>query len=138
MKSREQNPTLYFRVLDANVNRLNEGIRVLEDTFRYIYENLSIASKLKELRHTIRPSFYADTIQCRDADADILKPSTDSELNKKNIRDIVIANFKRTQEAARVLEEFCKIDYQAESQAFKNIRYTLYTLEKEALPFLKS
>lgn len=136
MTSREETPALYFRALDANVNRLNEGIRVLEDIFRYIYENHALASGLKELRHKIRPSFYAEAIKCRDADNDILKPSIPSELKKDNLSDILIANFKRTQEAARVLEELCKIEYQTESQAFKDIRYVLYGMEKEAMAFL--
>ena len=42
-------------------------------------------------------------------------------------------NFKRTQESSRVLEEILKLYDLEKSQKFKNIRYELYTLEKEIL-----
>ena len=41
----------YLRLIDANLNRLREGIRVVEDIFRYVYNDKQTALKLKELRH---------------------------------------------------------------------------------------
>jgi len=38
-----------FRLIDANLNRLKEGIRVIEDINRYLYDNQAIASQLKSL-----------------------------------------------------------------------------------------
>ncbi|MCK4974454.1 MAG: thiamine-phosphate pyrophosphorylase, partial [Sulfurimonas sp.] len=43
-------PELY-RVIDANLNRLKEGIRVVEDILRYRDNNKELSSKLKLLRH---------------------------------------------------------------------------------------
>lgn len=44
----------HLRLIDANLNRLREGIRVVEDIFRYIYNNKEISTKLKSLRHIAR------------------------------------------------------------------------------------
>ena len=50
---------------------------------------------------------------------------------RKDINDILIANYKRGQESARVLEECYKIIDINLSEKFKNIRYELYQLDKE-------
>jgi thiamine-phosphate pyrophosphorylase len=54
-------------------------------------------------------------------------------MNRTNIKDILIANYKRAQESARVLEEITKIWSGELAERFKNIRYELYALEKENL-----
>jgi thiamine-phosphate pyrophosphorylase len=118
-----------LRLIDANLNRLREGIRVVEDIFRYIYDDKITASKLKELRHQSRIDNYKDLLQSRDIKNDVLKKSTNSEQNRKNLESILIANFKRAQESARVLEEFCKLTPSKDSENFKYIRYELYDLE---------
>lgn len=118
-----------LRLIDANLNRLREGIRVVEDIFRYIYNDKITASKLKELRHQSRIDNYKDLLQSRDIKNDVLKKSTNSEQNRKNLESILIANFKRAQESARVLEEFCKLVSSKDSENFKYIRYELYDLE---------
>jgi thiamine-phosphate pyrophosphorylase len=118
------------RIIDANLNRLREGIRVVEDIYRYIYNNKEISSKLKSIRHTARVSNYHELIEARDILNDCLKGTTDSEKNRTNLESIVIANFKRAQESARVLEELLKLSDSNESAKFKSIRYELYNLEK--------
>lgn len=118
-----------LRLIDANLNRLREGIRVVEDIFRYIYDDKITASKLKELRHQSRIDNYKDLLQSRDIKNDVLKKSTNSEQNRKTLESILIANFKRAQESARVLEEFCKLVSSKDSENFKYIRYELYDLE---------
>ncbi len=100
------------RLIDANLNRLREGIRVIEDIARYILNDLSLASSLKTLRHKARINdsvFGATLLQHRDIKNDILKKSTPSEKTRENLRDIALANFKRSEESARVLEEIFKL-----------------------------
>ena len=122
-----------FRVMDANLNRLREGIRVVEDILRYKENNKQLASKLKELRHQAQTADTKELLAYRDSVNDVLKPSTKSEKNRENLESIIIANFKRAEESARVLEELYKLNDLATSEKFKNIRYALYTLEKETL-----
>lgn len=119
-----------LRLLDANLNRLREGIRVVEDIYRYIFNDEEIASQLKILRHNSRIDQYSELLDSRDIKNDVLKVSTSSEQNRTDLLSIVIANFKRAQESARVLEEFGKLIDTQTSENFKSIRYELYDLEK--------
>ncbi|RXJ65945.1 thiamine-phosphate pyrophosphorylase [Halarcobacter ebronensis] len=118
-----------LRLIDANLNRLREGIRVVEDIFRYVYDDKKISSKLKELRHLSRLENYKEILETRDIKNDVLRESIKSEQNRADLYSILIANFKRAQESARVLEEFCKLISIKESENFKYIRYELYNLE---------
>ena len=63
----------------------------------------------------------------------MLKKSIDLELQRKDLRSVLTANLKRSQESARVLEEIFKLIDLENSQIFKNARYELYDLEKEIL-----
>lgn len=118
-----------LRLIDANLNRLREGIRVVEDIFRYIYNNKEIASRLKALRHKARIDLYNELLQSRDIRNDVLKKSTSSEQSREDLNAILIANFKRAQESSRVLEEFTKLHDAKISEIFKAIRYELYDIE---------
>ncbi|MDE5603270.1 MAG: thiamine-phosphate pyrophosphorylase, partial [Helicobacter sp.] len=122
-----------FRILDANLNRLREGIRVIEDILRYAFNNKNLALKLKNLRHQCKISLEENLLLHRDSQNDTLKPTTKEEMQRTDLQNIMIANFKRTQESSRVLEEILKLYSPKESQRFKNIRYDLYTLEQEIL-----
>lgn len=118
-----------LRLIDANLNRLREGIRVVEDIFRYIYNDKKTALKLKELRHLARTENYTKLLENRDVANDVLRASIKSEQNRDNLYSILIANFKRAQESSRVLEEFTKLTSIKDSENFKYIRYELYILE---------
>ena len=127
-----------LRIIDANLNRLKEGIRVAEDIFRYAFDNKEIASALKSIRHLAKlPTLYTQLLQSRNSENDVLKPSTPSEMNRTDMQSTVIANFKRAQEAARVLEEILKRLDSTSAQSFKDARYTLYTIEKTAFTYLE-
>ncbi len=122
-----------FRVIDANLNRLKEGIRVIEDFARYGQDDAALASRLKTLRHRSRIDALSALLHSRDSENDVLRPTMPSELQRKNIGDILAANYKRAQESARVLEEMYKMIDPRLSETFKQTRYELYTLEKEHL-----
>ena len=119
----------YLRLIDANLNRLREGIRVVEDIFRYVYNEKQTALKLKELRHLSRLENYIELLETRDVKNDVLRSSIKSEQNRSDLYSILIANFKRAQESSRVLEEFTKLTSIKDSENFKYIRYELYNLE---------
>ncbi len=120
-----------FRVIDANLNRLREGIRVVEDIMRYRDNNKDLSSKLKKLRHLARVNEHAELLQNRDSINDVLRSTTQSELARESITNIITANFKRAQESSRVLEELYKLTSPQYSETFKHIRYELYDLEKQ-------
>jgi len=130
--TKELSPDLY-RVIDANLNRLKEGIRVVEDILRYRDNNKELSSKLKELRHLSKIKETKELLKYRDVSNDVLLSSIKSELNRSNIDSIMIANFKRSQESSRVLEELYKLENIEYSENFKYIRYELYGLERKVL-----
>ncbi|OQR41649.1 thiamine-phosphate pyrophosphorylase [Aliarcobacter cryaerophilus] len=119
----------HLRLIDANLNRLREGIRVVEDIFRYIYNDKEISTKLKSLRHIARTKNYYELLETRDVENDVLRESIKSEQNREDLNSILIANFKRAQESSRVLEELTKLSSIEDSENFKYIRYELYNLE---------
>ncbi len=123
------------RVLDANLNRLKEALRVLEDTQRYIYDNAELSSALKELRHQLTPLISTTRLKSRDIEGDVSKATIESELKRESIEHLIAANFSRATESARVLEETFKlVDVEASAKA-KSIRYRLYHLEKKVFGF---
>ena len=119
------------RLIDANINRLREGLRVIEDINRYIYDNGSLSSRLKNIRHLISKAYNIDRLTHRDILNDVSKGSTDSEMLRDSIEAVAIANFSRVQESARVLEEIFKLKDLELSKLFKEIRYELYDIERE-------
>ncbi|MFT7005239.1 MAG: hypothetical protein ACJAWW_002612 [Sulfurimonas sp.] len=131
MTTKEELSPELFRVIDANLNRLKEGIRVVEDIMRYRDNNKDYSLRLKQLRHKSRIDEIYKLLTHRDSINDVLRPTTKSELNRTDIKSIIIANFKRAQESSRVLEELFKLSDETYSEEFKYIRYELYNLEKE-------
>lgn len=121
------------RVIDANLNRLREGIRVVEDILRYKDNNKELSTKLKKLRHLSRIDETVEILKYRDSVNDVMRTSIKSELNRDSLNSIIVANFKRAEESARVLEELFKLYSQIYSENFKYIRYELYQIEKELL-----
>ncbi|MDR2151762.1 MAG: thiamine-phosphate pyrophosphorylase [Helicobacteraceae bacterium] len=117
-------------MIDANLNRLREGVRVVEDICRFVLKNGDLARRLKNLRSSARIAPIETLLAKRDSENDVLRPSVKSESDRGDLKGVAIANFKRAQEAARVLEETLKIFAPAEAETYKNIRYELYTLEK--------
>lgn len=117
---------------DANLNRAREGLRVLEDSARFLREDSNLSRRLKRLRHRldfVSRRNYPKLLAARDSWRDI--GSRTKETGKRNVRGVLIANFRRSQEALRVLEEFSGIFGKNGSQGFKRIRFELYQIEKE-------
>ena len=119
-----------YRVIDANLNRLKEGLRVVEDVRRYGFDDLALAKKIKNLRHKAKIP-QKEFLKFRDAVNDVLKPSLKDEQIRLNLDDLQTANIKRAQESARVLEECFKLVDVKISEIFKAVRYELYEIEKE-------
>ncbi len=129
----ENSPSKLYRLIDANLNRLREGIRVLEDIQRFIYDNKPLAQQLKSLRHQCRLPEYETYLKARDIIGDVLKETTESESNRTDLHTVILSNIKRAQESARVLEESLKLLDPIKAEDFKQIRYRLYDIEKSLL-----
>lgn len=124
-----------LRILDANFNRLAEGLRVLEEVERLLKNNPDTARSIKNLRHdTARCRAYfseAELLRARDSQGDVGREgSAGLENERPDLRAVVSANFKRCEEAARVLEEFAKLANADAVPGLKALRFALYSLEK--------
>ena len=124
------------RILDANLNRAKEGLRVCEEITRFILNSPAFTQGLKELRHRItalseRLAAKADMLQERDSLADRGKNIYGQELKREDTQDIFFANIQRAKESLRVLEEFSKLKEKSLAREFKDLRYSLYELEKK-------
>ena len=124
------NPKLE-RLIDANLNRLREALRLLEDIQRYIFDNKELSKSFKELRHKLTPLFDTKRLKYRDIINDVSKSSTQSEMERDSLNDLIAANFSRAKESSRALEEAFKLTNTKDSATLKDIRYTLYDLEKK-------
>jgi len=118
------------RIIDANINRCVEGLRVVEEIVRFIIENKKLTEKIKKLRSKIRNTTEKAHLLARKANKDVgSKIYTRSESKRENLKDICIANIKRAEEALRVLEEFSKLDDPKLGSQYKKHRFELYEIE---------
>ncbi len=128
-----------YRLLDANYNRAREGLRIVEDVFRFVLPNQKIARKLKKIRLDLSKTtekIYPQLIQARNVKNDFGRKG--KEKKRKNLKDLVLANFSRVEEAVRVMEEFGKLISEEAGYKFKKLRFQVYNLEKEIFLSLES
>lgn len=131
------------RIIDANINRAKEGLRVCEEITRFLLDNPRLTSQLKALRHKIElllPGLATkiELIQERNSRADIGAKIYGNELKRDNIKDIFFANIQRVKESVRVLEEFAKLLNKNTAVKFKEIRYATYELEKKIAKIIQT
>lgn len=127
-----------YRVLDANLNRLREGIRVVEEYYRFVSSNDGLAKELKILRHMVRDIddgiCTRKLLNARDSESDPFSVGLIAKEGQRgNMNELLSANLRRAQEAARVLEEYLKVIDGLSSLSYiaKKIRFALYTIEKK-------
>ncbi len=130
-----------YRVLDANLNRLREGMRVVEE-YRRLVADEPTCVRLKELRHRLRELIDAELekrlLAARRAGGDVgAMGQSPAERRREEWPELLKANLRRAQEAARVLEEYGKL-LGGEigtrlSAGAKELRFALYELEPELL-----
>lgn len=125
-----------YRIMDANLNRCREGLRVVEDIFRFHLKDNSLRLKVRKVRHTLDPlnssRLAGRFLQARDSVKDQGKDVDHLELGRKSITDVFYINMQRAKESLRVLEEFLKIEQRSYVATIKKARYELYTVEKKA------
>ena len=123
-----------LRIIDANFNRLKEGLRVCEDLCRFILDNQKATLRYKKIRHNvsqIMKETLNDLVKARDIAGDVGKSSLKIELERESFSDIYFANAQRIKESLRVLEELTKLLNPKKAVLFKKLRYEAYALEKE-------
>ena len=127
-----------MRAIDANLNRLAEGLRVMEEAARMILDDAGLTARLKALRHDLirgEAAFNLELLNSRDSVEDVgVELKVAGESTRKDFLTVVIANARRAQESLRVLEDLAKLpemDEKLDSDSFKQARFELYTLEQQ-------
>jgi thiamine-phosphate pyrophosphorylase len=131
-------PEATLRIIDANLNRIGEGLRVLEEVSRLLLNSGDLSQRLKNLRHELvrtEPALDRQLIQARDAAGDVGRDlEVPGEAKQRDLPSMVMANSRRVQESLRVMEELGKLsDTVLDSEKYKQARFSLYTIEKELM-----
>jgi len=119
------------RIIDANLNRGTEALRVLEEISRFVLNDAEISKELKYIRHqlnNLQEGDYDRLLAARDTENDVGTAIQNPD-KRAGIETIFKANMKRLQQVLRVLEEYAGVE---------NLRYKTYTLEKVMWEKLKS
>jgi thiamine-phosphate pyrophosphorylase len=130
-------PLQTLRIIDATCNRISEGLRFLEDVARFLLNDANLSRQFKAMRHSLSKKlskFGTDLLSVRNSAGDV---GAGIELSQQqDLTSLVIANAKRAEEGLRVIEELAKlpeISHISRSKDFEQIRFHLYTLERELL-----
>lgn len=129
------NKTTMKRIIDVNLNRTAEGLRILEEISRFVLNNRDFSSFLKNVRHKIcqvQENDYQELLIARDSinDVGLKVQNPDSRVD---IESVFKANIKRVQQSLRVLEEYDINN----SSIYEELRYQIYNFEKEMWSVLK-
>ncbi|MGM0440927.1 MAG: hypothetical protein ACQEQC_00705 [Elusimicrobiota bacterium] len=119
-------------ILDANINRVGEGLRVIEDWARFYMNSTDLTKDLRKNRHNLWSTVkakYPEIIRGRDSGEDILADKKEGSRSRES--DIPGASFNRVKEGLRVLEEMGKLIGPAAAYEFKKMRFDVYKIEKK-------
>ncbi|MCS7258199.1 MAG: thiamine phosphate synthase [candidate division WOR-3 bacterium] len=127
----------FDQLIDVNLNRLFEALKIVEDITRFYLINNKSLKKLRALKHNLYPKLEkirTKVLWARASNKDLGRsPDFDLEAKKEGyfpLQKILKTNFSRAQEAARSLEELFKSQDNNLSKLFKATRFALYDLEK--------
>jgi len=137
-----------LRMIDANLNRMSEGLRVLEDVARFVLDDAQLSQRLRALRHELMRGtggLRIELLSHRDSDEDVgrhcafsleQKSPVEQVAARQSLLEVVTANAKRVQESLRVIEELAKLPElsgRLNSASFERGRFSLYSLEKDLI-----
>lgn len=127
-----------LRIIDANLNRIGEGLRLLEDMARLLLNNAPLTKQLKAMRHGLEVSdlpLKKQLLQARNAEGDVgMGIEAPEQSKERDLPATVIANTRRVQQSLRVIEEMAKIPgISLDTERFRKARFDLYTIERELI-----
>lgn len=128
-----------YRIIDANLNRSREGLRVCEEIARFVLNDKCLTEEFKGLRHKITgcikfyPAKLQDIVSARDSGMDVGRGRQPIEQRRKGWKGISLANMERVKESLRALEEFSKLIDNKIADRFKKLRFKAYGAEKKLI-----
>ncbi len=129
-----------LRIIDANLNRIGEGLHLLEDLARLQFNDARLTQQLKTMRHNLIRSdwsFHQQLLQSRSSAVDVgVDIEVPGEEKQRELPLMIVANSKRVQQSLRTLEELSKIPEttaELDPEKFKHARFELYGVEQSLL-----
>jgi thiamine-phosphate pyrophosphorylase len=127
------------RIVDVNLNRAREALRVLDDFARFGRNDRVLTEEVKRLRHAVAAAAEllppGLLLSARDTPGDIGTAVTvQGEFERPSARHVATVNLKRFQESLRSLEEYGKVLSPSFAERIERIRYDAYTLERALAP----
>ncbi len=124
-----------LRILDANLNRATEGLRVIEDYCRFALDDRHLTQRCKQLRHdlvTVLEEISTPVLAAaRESQVDVgAEIATPQEGERGSLEHIAAASWQRVQQALRVIDECLKLIAPDLAATVEQLRYQAYTLAK--------
>jgi len=137
-ESHDHSQIVLRRMLDANTNRVMEGLRTLEDVARFSGW-IRLQVDYKSIRHALQQSIdelgqdslgQAALVSARDAQGDVGRESkTTQEMQRpEGLVSIVAAAASRVEQGLRVIEEATKVLAPNQAASIEQQRYKVYDL----------
>ncbi|MGF1488530.1 MAG: thiamine phosphate synthase [Prochloraceae cyanobacterium] len=132
----QEQTQIIHRILDANLDRAREGMRIIEEWCRFGLSDRDLSERCKQIRQELASWHSFELRMARDTQND---PGTDlshpQEESRSSIENLLQANLCRVEEALRVLEEYGKLYKQDMGKSCKQMRYQVYTLETDLFAY---
>ena len=127
-------PPQTLRIIDANCNRISEGLRFLEDIARFLLNDATLSQQLKTMRHNLAKrltEFSSELLSQRNSEQDV-GADIKSFNQEQDLASLVTANARRAEEGLRVIEELAKLP-EIRPILHSNIRYDSFLNLKDFL-----
>ncbi len=122
------------QLIDANLDRAKEGLRVVEDWCRFGLHREDFIVTLKDWRQKLGQQHHYKYKQARSTTTDKgIGLDHPAQKNRLTPEHVISANCARVQEALRVIEEFARSSNPSLASISAKIRYGLYQLEIDIL-----
>ncbi|MGI0491054.1 thiamine phosphate synthase [Alkalinema pantanalense CENA528] len=121
-----------YRILDANLDRAREGLRVVEEWCRFGLNQAALTEQCKAMRQELAQWHLPEFRAARNTPGDLGTQMTHpQEAKRDSIAQVLQANLCRIEESLRVLEEYGKVHSAEMGAAMKQMRYKIYTLDSQ-------
>ena len=122
------------QLIDANLDRAREGLRVMEDWCRFGLKRSDLSIQIKDWRQQLGVHhlniYRKERLTSNDPAMGISHPL---QTVRSTPEDVFIANSSRVQEALRVIEEFTRTTDPNLCEIASKIRYETYEIEIKVL-----
>lgn len=134
MKQGHDVPAPVWRLVDANLNRAHEGLRVCEDVVRFGLGWQAPYRRLRVIRHGLDRQLHragvrpAQLMSARDSRRDPGRRARSPSV--ASLERLLLINLQRTKEALRVIEEASRLFAPSATVGFQQLRFRTYDIER--------